>query len=49
MAKYKYFNGGSEYMIHFKYSDALNVIFVSLTYGLAIPLMFPVAIITLRL
>lgn len=49
LSKYKYYNGGSEYMIHFKYSDALNVTFVSLMYGLAIPLMFPIAVITLRL
>ena len=49
LAWYKWFNGGSEYMIHFKYSDALNVCFVCMMYGLAIPLLFPVAAITLKL
>jgi hypothetical protein len=46
---YKFFNGGGEYMIHFKYSDALNVCFVCLMYGMAIPLLFPIAAITLKL
>lgn len=46
---YKWFNGPGEYMIHFKYSDALNVCFVCLLYGLAIPMLFPIAAITLKL
>ena len=46
---YKFFNGPGEYMIHFKYSDALNVCFVCLLYGLAIPMLFPIAAITLKL
>lgn len=45
---YKFFNGPGEYMIHFKYSDALNVCFVCLLYGLAIPMLFPIAAITLK-
>lgn len=49
MTWYKWFNGGSEYMIHFKYSDALNVCFVCMMYGLAMPILFPIAMITLRL
>lgn len=49
MMWYKWFNGGSEYMIHFKYSDALNVIFVCLMYGLCMPILFPIAAVTLRL
>jgi hypothetical protein len=49
IAWYKWFNGGSEYMIHFKYSDALNVTYVALTYGLAMPILFPIAAITLKL
>lgn len=36
-------------MIHFKYSDALNVSFVCLLYGLSIPILFPIAAITLKL
>ena len=49
LAWYKFFNGGSEYMIHFKYSDAMNVVFVCLMYGLAIPILFPIAAVTLKL
>lgn len=47
LAWYKFFNGPGEYMIHFKYSDALNVCFVCTMYGLAMPLLFPIAAITL--
>ena len=36
-------------MIHFKYSDALNVVFVCLMYGLTMPMLFPIAAITLKL
>lgn len=49
LAWYKWFNGGSEYMIHFKYSDALNVTFVAMMYGLSIPMLFPIAAVTLKL
>ena len=30
-------------MIHFKYSGVLNVCFVSLMYGLGMPILFPIA------
>jgi hypothetical protein len=46
---YKFFNADGEYMIHFKYSDALNVVFVSCLYGLTMPILFPIAAITLKL
>lgn len=46
---YKFFNGGGEYMIHFKYSDALNVCFVCIMYGISMPLLFPIAAVTLKL
>ena len=46
---YKFFNAGGEYMIHFKYSDAMNVVFVSLMYGLTMPMLFPIAAMTLKL
>lgn len=41
-------NGGAEYMIHFKYSDCMNVTFCALLYGLALPILFPIAAITLK-
>jgi hypothetical protein len=36
---------GPEYMMHFKYAAMLNVIFVTFMYGLAVPLLFPIAMI----
>ena len=37
---------GPEYMIHFKYSGILNVCFVTLMYGLGMPILFPIAAFT---
>jgi len=34
---------GPDYLMHFKYSGMLNVTFVTFMYGLAIPLLFPIA------
>lgn len=34
---------GPEYMIHFKYSIILNVMYVTMMYGLGIPILFPIA------
>lgn len=34
---------GPEYMMHFKYAAMLNVVFVTFMYGLAVPLLFPIA------
>jgi len=38
---------GAEYLIHFKYSDCLNVSYIAMMYGLAMPLLFPIAALTL--
>ena len=38
---------GPEYLIHFKYSDALNVTYITLMYGVGIPLLFPIAALNL--
>lgn len=46
--EYKKKYGGNNYMIHFKYSDALNITYVSLLFGLGMPLLFPMAVLTLR-
>lgn len=35
---------GPEYMMHFKYSGLMNILFVTFMYGLAIPLLFPIAL-----
>ena len=34
---------GPEYMMHFKYAGMLNIVFVTFMYGLAVPLLFPLA------
>jgi hypothetical protein len=38
---------GPDYLMHFKYSSILNVVFVTFMYGLAIPLLFPIAVLYL--
>lgn len=38
---------GVEYLIHFKYSDCLNVSYIAMMYGIAMPLLFPIAALTL--
>lgn len=34
---------GPQYLMHFKYSAMLNIIFVTMTYGYGIPILFPIA------
>ena len=34
---------GPQYLMHFKYSALLNIIFVTMTYGFGIPILFPIA------
>ena len=34
---------GPIYMMHFKYSALLNIVFVTMTYGYGIPILFPIA------
>jgi hypothetical protein len=38
---------GPDYLIHFKYSRILNIVFVTFMYGMAMPWLFPIAFITL--
>ena len=38
---------GPDYLIHFKYSRMLNIVFVTFMYGLALPWVFPIGLITL--
>lgn len=47
LAKYKANYGGTEYLIHFKYSDILVIVYVACLYGIGIPLLFPVAALAL--
>jgi len=34
---------GPLYLMHFKYAGFLNIVFVSMTYGFGIPILFPIA------
>jgi hypothetical protein len=43
MAMYKKLYSGAQYVIHFKQSNILVVVFVTLMYGVGMPLLFPVA------
>lgn len=43
MANFKKVYGGGDYVIHFKYSGVLNVVYVSMFYGMGMPILFPIA------
>lgn len=45
MAKFKMLHGGKDYIIHFKYSNVLNVAYITMMYGLGMPLLFPIAMV----
>jgi hypothetical protein len=34
---------GPEYVLHFKYSGVVNVVYVTMMYGVGMPLLFPIA------
>ena len=37
---------GPDYIVHFKYSGILNVTFVTMFYGLGLPILFPIAMLS---
>jgi len=43
MAMYKATYTGSEYVIHFKQSGILNIVYMTMMYGVGMPILFPVA------
>ena len=43
VAGYKDLYSGGEYVIHFKYSGVLNIVFITMMYGMAMPILFPLA------
>jgi len=43
MLKYKKVYSGYDQLIHFRFSTSLNITFVALMYGLAMPIMWPLA------
>jgi len=38
-------HSGPDYTLHFKYSAILNITFVTLMYGIGLPILFPLAIV----
>jgi hypothetical protein len=43
MAAYKDLYFGADYVIHFKCSAVLNVVWVTMLYGFGLPVLFPIA------
>jgi len=43
MAKYNDTYGGKDYVIHAKYSNVLNITYITMMYGLGMPILFPIA------
>ena len=41
--------GGPTYIVHFKYSSLLNVVFVTIFYGVGLPILFPICAATLMI
>lgn len=46
LAKYKLNYGGEEYYVHYRYSDMLKNTYITMMYGMGIPLLFPIAALT---
>jgi len=42
-AMFKALWSGGEYVIHFKYSGVLNIVYISCLYGIGMPVLFPIA------
>lgn len=42
-ATFKALYSSGDYVIHFKYSGVLNIVYVAFMYGLGLPLLFPIA------
>ena len=49
MSGFRNIYGGADYIIHFKYSEMLNIIFVTMMYGFSQPLLFPISAVALTL
>mmetsp|Transcript_5223 Transcript_5223/g.8085 ORF Transcript_5223/g.8085 Transcript_5223/m.8085 type:complete len:884 (-) Transcript_5223:266-2917(-) len=43
MALFKQVYSGADYTLHFKYSGVLNIVYISMMYGLGMPILFPLA------
>ena len=47
MQAFKDLYSGADYVIHFKHSQVLNSVYVTMMYGLGMPILFPVAAVNL--
>ena len=43
MATYKDLYSGVDYVIHFKCSGVINIVWVTMMYGVGLPILFPIA------
>jgi len=43
MIGYRNLYSGPDYTIHFKYSGVINVVYITMLYGIGMPLLFPLA------
>jgi hypothetical protein len=43
MQLYKDTYSGPDYVIHFKYSGVVNIVYIAMMYGMGMPLLFPIA------
>ena len=43
MAQFINLHLSPEYFLHFKYSDCLNVVYITFMYGIGMPVLFPIA------
>lgn len=43
MAQYINLYSGADYTLHFKYSTVLNVVYITMMYGVGMPMLFPLA------
>ena len=47
MIKYQNLYSGGHFPIHLRFSEALNIVFMAMMYGIGMPVMFPMAALTL--
>jgi hypothetical protein len=46
-APFKAIHSGNDYIIHFKYSGILNVVYIVFFYGIGLPVLFPIAAVSI--
>lgn len=43
LAAYRDLYSGNQYFIHFKYANILNIVYITMMYGIGMPILFPIA------